>query len=275
MAALKKIETLDELKKIELEILKQVHEICTNEGINYSLCGGTLLGAIRHGGFIPWDDDIDIFMSRPDYNKFIEHCKNHETPFKLISAETDPKYAYLFAKAMNRDTTIRELNGNRNGADMGVYIDIFPIDGLGETYEQAKSEFEKTRFSRELLVAYNWKHFFRSKTRSVIYEPIRFAFFLLSRFTRSDKLIKKIQSKYPADSFKTSKYAGAICGSYRFKEILPIEVYSEFDTVSFEGCEFMSIKDKDAYLSSIYGNYMELPPEDKRVAHHTFEAYYN
>lgn len=272
---MKQIITLEELKKIELEILKQVDAICIQENIKYSLCGGSLLGAIRHGGFIPWDDDIDIFMPRPDYNRFIEYCKTHHTPFKLGSVETDSKYGYLFAKAMNRDTTIHEINGNRNDVNLGVYVDIFPIDGLGDTYDEAKEKFKKTRFNRELLVAYNWRRFFRSKTRSIVYEPIRFVFFVLSRFVKSQTLIKKIQAKTPPEAFQKSKYAGAICGSYRFKEILPIEVYSEFDTVVFEGCKFMSIKNKDAYLKSIYGNYMELPPEEKRVAHHTFEAYYN
>lgn len=266
---------LEELKQIELDILKEIHNICTQENFRYSLCGGTLLGAVRHGGFIPWDDDIDIFMPRPDYNKFVGYCKTHYIPFKLASIETDSKYSYLFAKAMNRDTTIYEINANRNDVNLGVYIDIFPIDGLGDTYDEAKERFKKTIFDRELLVAYNWRHFFRSRTRSIMYEPIRFVFFVLSRFVKSQKLIERIQKKTPAEAFDNSKYAGAICGSYRFKEILPIEVYSEFDTVLFEGCEFMSIKNKDAYLKSIYGNYMELPPEEKRVAHHTFEAYYN
>ena len=272
---LKQIITLEELKQIELEILKQVDAICIQENVRYSLCGGSLLGAIRHGGFIPWDDDIDIFMPRPDYNKFVEYCKTHRVPFKLSSIEVDSNCSYLYAKAMNYYTTINEINGNRNGVNLGVYIDIFPIDGLGNTYDEAKEQFKKTRFDRELLVAYNWKHFFRSKTHSIVYEPIRFAFFVLSRFVKSEKLIKKIQAKYPTDGFQKSKYAGTICGSYRFKEILPIEVYSEFDTVSFEGYEFMSIKNKDTYLKSIYGNYMELPPKEKRVPHHTFEAYYN
>ena len=265
----------EELKQIELDLLKDIHKICSQENIRYSLCGGTLLGAVRHGGFIPWDDDIDIFMPRPDYNNFVEYCKTHCTPFKLSSIEIDSKYSCLFAKAMNCNTTIQEINGNRNGLDLGVSVDIFPIDGLGNTYDEAKKQFKKTRFGRELLVAYNWKHFFRSKTHSIIYEPIRFAFFMMSRFVNSEKLIKSIHSKYLDDGFQKFKYAAAICGCYRLKEILPIEVYSEFDTIAFEGYEFMSIKNKDAYLKSIYGNYLELPPENKRVSHHTFKAYYN
>lgn len=269
-----KIDSLEELKQIELGILKQVDSICRKENIRYSLCGGTLLGAVRHGGFIPWDDDIDIFMPRPDYEKFVDFCTINETPFRLISSQTDFKYGYLFAKAMDKRTTVQELNGNRGGVELGVWIDIFPVDGLGETFEQAKKNFEKTSFKRELLVASNWKRFFKSKTRSWIYEPIRLAFFLLSRFVDRQKTIKKIQSRYAVKDFDSSKFAGVVCGSYRLKEILPIDVYLEYDTVVFEGNEFMVIKDKEVYLKNIYGDYMQLPPEEKRVAHHTFDAYY-
>lgn len=265
---------LEELKRIELNVLNEIHAICAGEGLRYSLCGGTLLGAVRHGGFIPWDDDIDIFMPRPDYNKFLEICKTRETPFKVISSETNPKYGYLFAKAYDPRTIIREENGNRNDAELGVYVDIFPIDGLGDTYDEAKSNFQKTRFDRELLVAYNWRRFFKSITHSFFYEPVRLAFFILSRFVKSEKLIKRIQSKYPSESFDASKYAGVICGSYRLKEILPSDVYSQFELIKFEEREYMAIKGKEKYLESIYGDYMRLPPEEKRVSNHSFEARY-
>lgn len=265
---------LANLKKIELGILRQIHAVCQKEAIRYSLCGGTLLGAVRHGGFIPWDDDIDIFMPRPDYNRFIAYCKENQTPFRLVSSETEPKYGYLFAKAVNPDTVIREINGNRGRLPFGVCVDVFPIDGLGDTYEEAKKRFGKTRFKRELLVAYNWKRFFRSKTHSFVYEPIRFAFFLLSRFANPLKLIGRIQAAYPPEDFEKSGYAGTVCGSYRLKEILPKTVYSEFEMTDFEGERFCAIRDKETYLKSIYGDYMKLPPPEKRVTHHTFDAYY-
>lgn len=265
---------LEELKKIELRILKEIHKICIDNGFRYSLCGGTLLGAVRHGGFIPWDDDIDIFMPRPDYNRFISYCKDHETPFRLIANEIDVNYSYLFAKAIDPNTCINELNGNRTQVDLGVYVDIFPIDGLAENYEQAKRVFKKSHFERELLVSYNWKKFFRSKTHSMIYEPIRFVFYLMSRCVNPKKIIARIQAKYPSNAFDETQYAGVICGGYRLKEILPTKVFLDFDKIIFEGYEFMAIKDWRTYLSSIYGDFMQLPPEEKRVAHHTFEAYY-
>ena len=270
----KKKITLDELKKIELDTLLEIDALCERLGLRYSLCGGTLLGAIRHGGFIPWDDDIDIFMPRPDYNRLIEYCKHNETPFSLLCNETNEKYGYLFAKAMAKNTVIHEPNANPTNIDMGVYVDIFPIDGLADDYESSKALFNKTRFKRELLVARNWKRFFRSKTRAWYYEPIRFAFFVLSRFVSRAGLIRSVQKAYSADSFDQREYAATVCGSYRLKEILPSRVYDTYTELEFEGHKFKALKDYETYLSSIYGDYMQLPPEHKRVSHHVFEAYY-
>ena len=265
---------LDELKRIELDILQQVHDLCQEQGLRYSLCGGTLLGAVRHKGYIPWDDDIDIFMPRPDYNKLIEYCKTHETPFQLLCHETNNRYGYLFGKAMSKTAKIIEENSESNGIEMGVYVDIFPLDGLADTYEKSKKLFNKTRFKRELLVAKNWSRFFKSKTHPWYYEPFRFAFFIMSRFVSRGKLIESIQKKYKNFDFDNSKYSATVCGSYRLKEILPTKVYAEYTTIEFEKKEFITIKDYEAYLSSIYGDYMQLPPEEKRCSHHMFKAYY-
>lgn len=265
---------LEELKKIELSVMKEIHKICTEQDIKYSLCGGTLLGAIRHGGFIPWDDDIDIFMPRPDYDRFVKYCQENETPFDLLSLETDERYGYLFAKAMAKNTRIIEDNSNPNGIEMGVYVDIFPIDGLGSTYEEALKEFKSSRFKREMLVAKNWKKYFRSKTRSWKYEPIRFAFFVASRFVSMKKLVGKTQSKLRLTSYDESDYVATICGSYREKEIMEKTVFEECVDIAFEDAVFKGIKEYDKYLSHIYRNYMELPPEKNRVSHHMFKAYY-
>ncbi len=183
--------TLEEMKGIELNILKQIHELCISQGFRYFLIGGTLLGAVRHKGFIPWDDDIDIGMPRSDYERFIEYCSSNEVPFKLVCNKTDPNYGYLFAKAVDRNTVLIEENANKDGAELGIYVDIFPIDGLGNTFDEAINSLNKTRFNRELLVAANWKKFFRSKTRPIYQEPIRLAFFLMSRMCSFKKLINK------------------------------------------------------------------------------------
>ena len=265
---------LEELKQIELRILKQIHDICAQQGFRYFLVGGTLLGAIRHNGFIPWDDDIDIGMPRTDYERFIDYCSSNAVPFKVICNRLNKNYGYLFAKAMAPDTVLVEKMGNRYDVELGVFVDIFPIDGLGDTLDEAAANLNKTRFNRELLVAANWKKFSRSKTRTIYYEPIRFVFYCMSRMSSFQKLIRKINSKYDVDGFDKRNYVGCVCGSYRNKEIVEREVFSEYIDVPFEDAIFKCPKSFDKYLSNIYGNYMQLPPEEKRGTHHSFDAYY-
>lgn len=265
---------LAEMKQIELRVLKQIREICEAQGFRYFLVGGTLLGAVRHQGFIPWDDDIDIGMPRPDYERFIDYCLSHDVPFKVMCNRSEKNYGYLYAKAMAPDTVILEESSNRYDVDMGIYVDIFPVDGLGDTRAEAVKKLNKTRFKRELLVAANWKKFSRSKTRPVYYEPIRLAFFCMSRGSSFGKLIRKIESCYDKDGFDKKNFVGAVCGAYRNREIVPREVVAETVSLPFEDTEFRCPKEYDAYLTAIYGDYMKLPPEEKRITHHSFQAYY-
>jgi len=263
----------EQLKELETELLSAVDKICQQENLRYSLGGGTLLGAVRHKGFIPWDDDIDIMMPRPDYEALISYCLTHDTPFEIRSFETDKSYVDMSAKIYNPDTVLEDDN-IVGGSSIGVNIDVFPIDGLGDDYMAAKKAFNSTKFKRNLLVAAQWKKFFRSKTHGWYYEPFRFAFFILSRFVNKERLFNKIQNKYKKINFETANYAGAVGGAYREKEILPKTIWTEYTELPFENRSFKAIADYDTYMSSIYGDYMQLPPEEKRVSHHTFKAYF-
>lgn len=270
---MKKAIELEELKQIELSLLIRFREVCEQNGFNYSLMGGTLLGAVRHKGFIPWDDDIDIIMPRPDYERFAKYCAENETPFRHISYKTDKEYGYLFAKICDLDTVLIEKYGN-NKTDMGVYMDIFIYDGMGDSYDEAKKNFEKSRFSRELLVAANWTKFFRSRTRAWYYEPFRFAFFVLSRFVSKQALMRSIDKKYEGFDFYKSKYVGNLCSDKRARSIMERELMDSYTELEFEGELFKVFVGYETYLKNMFGDYMQLPPEDKRVAHHTFDAYY-
>lgn len=132
---MQKIETLRELQMAIFKVLCDVADLCEEQGFRYTLAGGTMLGAIRHKGFIPWDDDIDIMLPRPDYEALIEYCRTHETKFKLLCNKIDSRYGYLFAKAWDPKTKIVEQKGNRHNIDYGLYVDIFPLDSAGDSVD--------------------------------------------------------------------------------------------------------------------------------------------
>ena len=266
---------LEELKKIELNLMVEIDKICRENGFRYSLGGGSLLGAVRHKGFIPWDDDMDIMMPRPDYNALIEYCLTHDVPFGIKCWENDRSYIDLSAKVYDK-RTIQDYENiyDNTGDTLGVSIDIFPVEGLGNTYKKALKAYNSTKFKRSLLIAAQWERFFRSKTRPWYVEPIRFAFFIMSRFVIKQKTFEKILKKYEKIDFNSSKYAAAVGGAYGTKEVLPSDVFAQTEEMQFEDKLFMGITAYDEYMGSIYGDYMKLPPEEKRVSHHDFKAYY-
>lgn len=264
--------TLKEIQNIELDLLLAFDSICQKNNLRYSLGGGTLLGAIRHRGFIPWDDDIDVMMPRPDYDRFLELCKNQENGFNLITYDTVEGYNGLFAKIWDPSTIIKD-DLMEMSFELGVNIDVFPIDGLGDSEKEALKIFNKTAWNREMLNAVLWKKYFRSKTHSILVEPIRFTMFVFSRFANPKKLLKKVDEENLKHPFESSSYAGCVCGSYREREIMTKDAFENYVDLKFEGHMLKGIEKYDEYLTKHYNKYMELPPKDKQETHHTYKAY--
>ena len=264
----------EEIKKCSFEVLCELKNVFDKYELTYSLSGGTLLGAIRHNGFIPWDDDIDIMMPREDYNKFIKIFKRNEMPFNLLSQEIlGSRYCYAFAKACNKKTLLIEEE-TMNDVKLGVYVDIFPIDGMGNNMTVAKVRNVFFQLLRGIRLSSSWKKYRKSKIRKWYYEPLRYVCYLVSRIISAkelDVLIQKHTLKY---DFLQSNFAGRIVGDYGKKEIMEKSIFESFIKHKFEDQEFSVIEKHDVFLKSIYGNYMDLPPVEKRTTHHTFTAYY-
>lgn len=264
---------LQEIQGRALGLLIEFHRICQEQSFRYSLGGGSLLGAVRHKGFIPWDDDIDIMMPRPDYEKFLDYCHGNSINFLCFSNKYNDNYYNLFAKISDLETySLDERNFNSN--QIGVNIDIFPIDGLGNSKSEAIKNFKRTSFQRELLIASKWEKYSLSKTKALYLEPIRFILYLLGKLVDKQQLCARIEDNLGAIYFEDSDYAGCVSGVYRLKEIKESSIFKSFTTLEFSGNKFNVIKEYDRYLSSHYGNYMELPPKEKQVTHHTAKYFW-
>lgn len=266
--------TLDEVKCIELELVQEVHDICEENNIRYTLAYGTLLGAVRHNGFIPWDDDIDLIMPRPDYKVFLDYCQKNDVPFGYAANEVNPKYHKAYAKIWDKNTiTIDQFDDNKD-IEMGANIDVFPVDGLGtENKEEAWKRLKPFVYRNKILAATNWGHYSRSTTHSIKYEPIRFALYVYTRFLNADKYAKRYNKQLVQYDYESSELVACIGATKTPKAIKKRNIYESFVELPFEGRQFKAIETYDQFLKETYGDYMKLPPVEKQIPHHGRKVY--
>ena len=260
---MKKEITMKELRAIQLDILDKIHAFCTERGIRYSLGGGTLLGAVRHKGYIPWADDIDMMLPRPASDRFLKEFDGKYAELNLQHYGNDNTCCIPFAKVYdNRTVLIEKLQKS------GIYIDVFPIDGLPE---ESKIKDYLYIFNNQLHKIYFMTPFYiitGSLKDRIKYYVKKFI------YPTRDKYIMGFYNFLKSYSFENSVNAGAICGIYAEKELMPRETFESYITVEFEGRQYMAIKDYDAYLTKRYGDYMQLPSKERQVSHHVFTAYW-
>lgn len=252
--------SLKERKNIQLEMLKEIDVFCRKHEIKYSLAFGTLLGAIRHKGFIPWDDDVDIMMPLPDMLRFKELF--HSETMKYCDVDTDKYFCFSFARIADTRTINKEgLIHN----SYGICIDLYPVVAISDDDDQNAFFFEKAKKLEKRS-----DFFIKWRMRAVKYLPVRsipfyrMAIKKLSNFTR-----------YSYEYGKTNKYyiiAGPI--SLYKKMSYDFDMFEEMIEVYFEGFKFLSIANYDTYLTMRYGNYMQLPPESERHPYHGGNYYW-
>lgn len=251
--------TLDEIKAIELDILKNIHEVCNRHGLRYYLSYGTLLGAVRHKGFIPWDDDIDIVMPREDYEKLLPLI-GIETSYKsLIPGEDD--YYYEFAKVVD-STTYIPTNNIEPIKWNGVWVDIFPMDGFDE---KNKKRHKMIYWLNRIRVGAVYKTM--PPCPSAILKPFYYLFWKISRMIGYKRVLKREIELSKRVSYDNSKLVGFTAEIDALNNQFPREWFEKTVQIPFEGHLFNAPAKYHEYLTYLYGDYMQLPPEDKREAH--------
>lgn len=254
----------EECKAIQIKILDAIVAICNAHQLQYYLAYGTLLGAIRHKGFIPWDDDIDIYLPRDDYDKLAAILKNAEAekPDWLEYYDGDkPGYYYPFAKAVD-NTTIAKMEDNLT--QHGVWIDLFPIDGIPENDSQQKKYVKRGKFLRDIAIAMT-TDFSASKggLKMIAKRAINSLAALIGRKKIYEKTIRYYKRYKSTDSTKVA----CMCGAYGIKDIHSRKEMFTPTYVAFEGKEYQATRYWDEYLRHLYGDYMQLPSEDQRKIH--------
>lgn len=256
--------TIDEVKKIQLSILKRVTHFCEENDLRYYLCAGTMLGAVRHKGYIPWDDDIDIMMPRPDYEKLLMKFKVDN--LQLHHYNTTDHYYYPFAKIGAEHTRLKETLSTQ-ASTMGINIDVFPLDGYPASEEEIQQhltkikELKKRLYSKISVVNNRLAWYKKMYIKAVAY---------LINGKRTAQKIDEIAKEF---DFSSSPNAGIAVWGYEEREVCPKKVFTSGREIEFEGSFFNGPKDYDTYLTRVYGNYMQLPPKDQRVSHHDFKAW--
>lgn len=255
----------NEIRQVQLDILSAVDEFCRSNNMRYYLSYGTLLGAIRHNGFIPWDDDIDITMPYPDYRRFIEEFK-HDI-YRVYSVLLNPEYPYHLVKVDDKRTKLVEHTDKE--IDIGINIDVSPLIGLPSDKNDAIKHFKKIDFWRsKVLLA---KNVIRKKRSLIKQIPIELIKALpISRNTIIHK-IDKLSSQY---NFDQSQYTICVGSFNPVDEIANRSIFDSFEEHVFENRMYFIPKGWDEWLKGMFNNYMELPPVEKRITHHDFECYW-
>lgn len=252
-----------EIQLYLLDILKAVDSFCVKEGIRYSMAYGTLLGAVRHKGFIPWDDDIDLLMPRPDYERFVSMFgKDPGSRYRCLCHKEGVKgdrFVHFFAKV--EDVKTKSLQGRGCDYDFGLNIDIFPMDGKPEDPDlQRKRERQLTHWSHRLNIC---------GTRFDLLNFHQPLFSKLEAHARgAEYWWKKIDTEVRKYPYETSRLAGVVSVTYNgTREIFERNMLEEYVDLEFEGCCFKAFKRWNEWLTQEFGDYMTPPPEGRRKCH--------
>jgi lipopolysaccharide cholinephosphotransferase len=261
---------LKRIQKVQLELALEVKRVCEKHQIIFFLAGGTLLGAVRHHGFIPWDDDLDIGMMRNEYDKFIRIAQDELSPqYFLQTWETDKFFGLPFAKIRKNATKFVEKNATKVNSHNGIYIDIFPFDNVPASTSLQKKQNRSTYILKRFILAKDGYEVWAAENSLIkrfVYSLISF----LAHFISLKFLIHSLLKQMTKYNNVYTEDISSIGSSYGyFKQIFKRELFDDLIELNFENNQLPCPKNYDEYLKHIYGDYMTLPLENKRYNRHS------
>lgn len=267
--------SMAEIQTESLEILKKIDAICNECNFRYFLAYGTLIGAVRHNGFIPWDDDIDIWMPRSDYDSFIQYCeKNKDSirPFVLMSQYNNDKYPFGISRLV--DTRFLLDVKNEISYGLGLFVDIYPLDGAGDTEKEYQERKKRASRYSSLCFLASRVSLEKGTTKELKKKILKIPAYIYAKAKGTRYFLKKLEEISKERDYETCDYIGCVVwGTDGVKAIFPKEWFQSWISHEFNGSYFRIPKDYDDVLKRLYGDYMKLPPAEKRVGHHYYVAY--
>lgn len=261
--------SLQETKEIELGVLKELDSFCKANHIRYFISHGTLLGAIRYKGFIPWDDDIDVLIPREDYNRLVATYRDNDR-YRLYSHDKDPGFLFTYAKLC--DITTRKVEpGHRTEVALGLDVDLFPLDAWADDLEEAKKE---SKYIQKNLFRLGLTKLDKPDSINPMKRFVKGVMMRWYKLRGSEHYLQNVIRESVKDNRHAHKYLGNKAWNvYREKDIIPAEAFSSAVDIEFEGEKFPTMVGYDTFLSSLYGDYLPEPPKEKQKTHHSFKAY--
>lgn len=265
--------SIEEIHEGTLEIIKKLIEICDEINVNYFVAYGSLIGAVRHKGFIPWDDDFDVIMLRPDYDKFCRYCDEHEKelyPFRLMNHKNTPDYPFTISRL--NDLRYRMESVGYPDAGMGLFIDIYPYDGCGNDFTKAKKYIERRKSFYQMCLGLIYSHNFFPTNRSKLYTIPRLFVMVVAKLIGKNYFMNKLENLKNTYDYGSSEYVYCVIWD---RAVCPLkkEWFMEKIETTFESLTVSIPKQYKEILTLLYGDYMQLPPKEEQKASHNYILY--